>query len=357
MQEEGRWVTINGTHVFVKNGQSPIDALIRQKTLKENPEQDFKGHFEDEKEHYEFVNGEMKKVKSDAYYQLDNGEKIEFLDKKEYKKMIDDFYDSLNDDEKHALHIWIDDPAWMSGAGLYKYDKDYNKIMDDMFETKGIELPRDTLLFRRSSDDYLDLESGVNRVHAMSTSAYNTIPKTMPSGKPFGDKEIYILAPKGTKVLPIEKVAVNHPSNNDTDKRIYTKQHEMILPKGTSYEVVDDLSSYYYRPAKGNERYDVETTDQKYVVKLTNKKYNKQEYNKPEYYWQRNTNGYENYIYNHNGKQIHIEEKYMGDRDTKFKKKSRKEVVKYRVSDLMFKGQEEYYDSYDDAVKAIKKYL
>ena len=28
---EGKWVTINGRHVFVKDGQSPMDAFIRQK--------------------------------------------------------------------------------------------------------------------------------------------------------------------------------------------------------------------------------------------------------------------------------------------------------------------------------------
>lgn len=32
--EEGRWITINGSHVFVKDGQSPIDALVRNKNKK-----------------------------------------------------------------------------------------------------------------------------------------------------------------------------------------------------------------------------------------------------------------------------------------------------------------------------------
>ena len=27
----GRWVTINGAHVFVKDGQNPMDAFIKQK--------------------------------------------------------------------------------------------------------------------------------------------------------------------------------------------------------------------------------------------------------------------------------------------------------------------------------------
>lgn len=30
--EGGRWVTINGTHVYIKDGQSPMDAFIRQKS-------------------------------------------------------------------------------------------------------------------------------------------------------------------------------------------------------------------------------------------------------------------------------------------------------------------------------------
>ena len=35
MEENGRWVTMNGTHVFVKDGQSPMDAFIRQKANKQ----------------------------------------------------------------------------------------------------------------------------------------------------------------------------------------------------------------------------------------------------------------------------------------------------------------------------------
>lgn len=29
--EDGKWVTINGAHVFVKDGQHPMDAFIKQK--------------------------------------------------------------------------------------------------------------------------------------------------------------------------------------------------------------------------------------------------------------------------------------------------------------------------------------
>lgn len=30
MEENGRWITINGAHIFLKDGQSPMDAFIRQ---------------------------------------------------------------------------------------------------------------------------------------------------------------------------------------------------------------------------------------------------------------------------------------------------------------------------------------
>lgn len=35
MEEDGKWVTINGAHVFIKNGQNPMDAFIRQKSKKD----------------------------------------------------------------------------------------------------------------------------------------------------------------------------------------------------------------------------------------------------------------------------------------------------------------------------------
>lgn len=31
MNEDGKWVTMNGTHVFIKEGQNPMDAFIKQR--------------------------------------------------------------------------------------------------------------------------------------------------------------------------------------------------------------------------------------------------------------------------------------------------------------------------------------
>lgn len=37
--EGGKWVTINGAHVFIKDGQSPMDAFIKQKGGTKEPEE------------------------------------------------------------------------------------------------------------------------------------------------------------------------------------------------------------------------------------------------------------------------------------------------------------------------------
>lgn len=349
--------------IKVKQEQTTNDYMndkIRKKLQPEDElEKDYEGELELKKDDYEIVDNELVRVKNDTYYQLYNGEKIEFMDKSEYKKMTDNFYNSLTPEEKQAISIWVGDPRYMSEHPMYTYKEGFSpdKIMDRVFKEKAVVLDKDTLLFRRASDDYLDLINGVNHEYAMSTSAYDTIPKTLPSGIKFGEKELYILAPKGTRILPIEKVAVNDPNNEETDKRIYTRQHEVVLPKGTSYEVVKDLSTYYKRPAKGNEIGDKVTTDQRYVVKLTNKKYPKVDYKKPEYRYNWNDNGYESYVYKHKGKDIEIKEEYVGEWSTNRTPKPRQEVVKYKVWQLGFKNQPEYYDTYSEAVDAINKYL
>lgn len=65
-EQNGRWVTINGAHVFVKDGQGPMDAFIRQKgkdkkekyeTLNEKLENDLNNlDYEDLKKLYEKQN-------------------------------------------------------------------------------------------------------------------------------------------------------------------------------------------------------------------------------------------------------------------------------------------------------------
>lgn len=69
----GRWITINGTHVFIKDGQSPIDALVRQSKDKDR-NKNYKG------QQYRDTLKNLK-GKEDGTYDLDTGEKVDFGNK------------------------------------------------------------------------------------------------------------------------------------------------------------------------------------------------------------------------------------------------------------------------------------
>lgn len=332
MQDENGeyvWRTIKGNRV----------KIYKDKTLKES----MKLHNEyNEKKYRE---GKLiEDTSEETYFKLSNGKKVKFLDKKEYNKMVENFYSKLTQDEKDAISIWVNDP-YIFHSPIYHLKKDYEGIFNNLFNEKAEVLQQDTLLFRRGSEDYLDLKNGVSTDYNMSTSAYNKLPKTMPSGIRFGSQEYYIIAPKGTKVLPIEKVAVNDVGEDKGEKRIFARQHELVLPKGINYEMIEDLSTYerdYWSRSMN--------VDEKYVIKLNNNKYKKVQYQKPEHTW----GDLEEYIVKKGKKDIRIQEVYTEHSGLK---KTRKEAIKYRVNDLGFKHQSELYDSYDEAVKAINKYL
>lgn len=343
MQDENGeyvWRTIRGARVKIYKNKSLTESFNLQK---QNADKYKDGKLELKEKFYGggYING-----KEETYYKLANGKKIKFIDKKEYKDMTDRFYDKLTQDEKDAISIWVNDP-YIFTSPIYKLKKDYATILDNLFKDKAETLQQDTLLFRRTGIDYLDIKNGITTDYNVSTSAYDVLPKTMPSGIRFGDKEMYIIAPKGTKVLPIEKVAVNDVADDVGEKRIFARQHEFILSKGTNLELVQDLSTY----ETGWWEHENEV-DEKYVVKLTDKKYKKAQYEKPEYYG--TENGYERYIYKKGKKEILIEEQHKGERS---KKLSRSEAIKYKVFDLAMKGKPEYYDTYDEAIEAIEKYL
>ena len=57
MEENGRWITINGAHIFLKDGQSPMDAFIRQKAKPE-----------DEAVHY----GDLGKARDTTYFSINS---------------------------------------------------------------------------------------------------------------------------------------------------------------------------------------------------------------------------------------------------------------------------------------------
>lgn len=80
-EKNGRWVTINGTHVFIKDGQSPIDAFVRQKgkSKKEDEEKIIVYHGSP----YDFDKFDMKKSKENNQWS-NNLEGHYFTENKEF---------------------------------------------------------------------------------------------------------------------------------------------------------------------------------------------------------------------------------------------------------------------------------
>lgn len=79
--EDGRWVTINGAHVFVKDGQSPMDAFIRNKgkddkIIGEIETDLYNQVFEDNNFHYTLENYNAENIKKSNVFDNDINDKI-----------------------------------------------------------------------------------------------------------------------------------------------------------------------------------------------------------------------------------------------------------------------------------------
>ena len=109
---------------------------------------------------------------------------------------------------------------------------------NELFDKKGISLDHDIIVFRRGRESNKQLENGFTMDGIISTSAYDTLPKKMPSGIRFGDREYYILLPSGTKILLSEQVIgrgyESRPDYEDVWRGV-RRQHEILLRPGTHF--------------------------------------------------------------------------------------------------------------------------
>lgn len=104
--KDGRWITINGRHIFIKDGQSPIDALIRQKVKNNkisNKKNSNKEVFEDSK---------------------GNKHEFEEVSPKNFKEQLDKMKDTRPDADKwrvdntsHSIEDYINDKLYQSNNG------------------------------------------------------------------------------------------------------------------------------------------------------------------------------------------------------------------------------------------------
>lgn len=70
---KGRWVTMNGRHVFIKDGQDPMDAFIKSKGKGQEKEYNKDAQGKSYKNTLKNLKG-----KEDGTYDLDTGEKVDF---------------------------------------------------------------------------------------------------------------------------------------------------------------------------------------------------------------------------------------------------------------------------------------
>ena len=265
------WRTIRGARVKIYKNKTLKESIkIHKDTIeKNNKKTNYDGRFEDKKSKVEFVNGRYQKITQQPKLVLKNGKEISFLDKKKYEKLKNEFYNTLTDEEKKVISAYMSSPDIVYNNPMYKNSKEISKKFEKIFKTKAVELKEDTLLFRRSRESTKEIKEGITRKNIYtSTSAYDNIPKTMPSGYSFGDKEFYIIAPKGTKVLPIEKVGVEDVADYAGEKNIFARQHEILLDKNVKLKMLKDKTTSKRDYLKPSDRYMSTIYNYKYVMIL-----------------------------------------------------------------------------------------
>jgi hypothetical protein len=123
----------------------------------------------------------------------------------------------------------------------YKYHKEniVNKLdsYNKLFEEKGITLDKDIIVFRRGRETSEQLKNGFTMYGLTSCTAFDSLPKKMPSGLAFGEQRDYILLPSGTKILLSEQV-IGRGDDTGKNEDVYRgvrRQHEILLAPGTSF--------------------------------------------------------------------------------------------------------------------------
>ena len=129
----------------------------------------------------------------------------------------------------------------------YKGIKSSTEEFDNIFKEKGVVLDKDILVFRRGRETQDEINEGFEKLGYVSTSAFDKLPKKMPSGLAFGSESYYLLVPKGSRVLFAEEV-IGYKDKTEDDIKVsrgVKRQHEIILPRNTSF------SNIHYDASRG----------------------------------------------------------------------------------------------------------
>ena len=109
MQEDGVWRTINGAKVFIKNGQSVMDAFVRQKAYKQKEEKP-----------------SQEKIKEDIIDVVNNGQVFEFTPGPQMT-----LCSRYEDGKYNYLMASGDSPMWRFEAEIVPYLQEQFVVVDD----------------------------------------------------------------------------------------------------------------------------------------------------------------------------------------------------------------------------------
>ncbi len=206
---EGRWITINGKHIFLKEGQSPMDAFIRSKG-KSNA-------------HFEYA---IKDVTKDDDI---------------YNEMSDESYNKLEKNERReirALYIGTEH-SYDFNEALREDKKETRFLMEDDFESlkKSLDKACETYTAKQDlkSTRFVDLNY-LRNAYGLDIPEYGDIDrnKVADSMKEFIGSEL--------SSKSYTSVSLNE-SGNGMFNNLAVKM-EIDMPKGTKMYVSDNLSEY-----------------------------------------------------------------------------------------------------------------
>lgn len=84
--DEGKWITINGAHVFLKDGQSPMDAFIRSK----GKEDDYARYDKNKGEFEKLFNKDSGTARTEFYKKLGLNGKPKTVNEEEFNNIVDE---------------------------------------------------------------------------------------------------------------------------------------------------------------------------------------------------------------------------------------------------------------------------
>lgn len=261
----GKWVTINGTHVYIEDGQSPMDAFIRKEANKKTKineseiekyeelkrkvflEKDLLKSIKMEKELKELQN----KIEKD-----NNGTKIEDVIKKMQqeqkekelegykpvkpsKKMVEDSqrtYEEMNKEEINIINKYTETDYEQINYSLRNTEEDKldndtkNKMKVIDKEISKNQVDKDIVVYRgvdAKDFDYYNYKDIITDSAYVSTSFSQKIAKEFSNynNNPYMLK---ILVPKGTNALLI-----------GTNTGLLFNEQELLLPRNLKYKVID----------------------------------------------------------------------------------------------------------------------